>query len=65
LSQREYEIFRLLAAGRSATECARLLNVSAKTVANNQTLIKEKLNVSTSAALVHLALRNGIISPGT
>jgi DNA-binding NarL/FixJ family response regulator len=61
LSQREFEIFRLLAAGRSSTDCARVLNLSAKTVANNQTLIKEKLNVSTSAALVHLALRNGII----
>jgi DNA-binding NarL/FixJ family response regulator len=63
LSQREYEIFRLLAAGRSAIDCARLLNVSAKTVANCQTLIKQKLSVSTSAALVHLALRNGVISP--
>ena len=61
LSPREFEIFRLLAEGRPALDCARLLNLSAKTVANNQTLIKEKLNVSTSAALVHLALRNGII----
>lgn len=63
LSQREFEIFLLLAAGRSATECASLLNISPKTVANNQTLIREKLNVSTSAALVHLALRNRIIAP--
>ena len=61
LSQREFEIFRLLAEGRSSADCARLLNLSAKTVANNQTHIKEKLDVTTSAALVHLALRNGII----
>jgi len=31
-------------------------------VANNQTLIKAKLEVTTSAALVHLALRNSIIA---
>lgn len=64
LSQREFEIFRLLAEGRPAADCARMLNLSAKTVANNQTHIKEKLGVSTSAALVHLALRNGIIDYG-
>lgn len=62
LSQREFEIFRLLAEGRSAADCAHILNLSAKTVANNQTNIKEKLGVTTSAALVHLALRNGIIA---
>lgn len=61
LSVREFEIFRLLAEGRSSGDCARLLNLSPKTIANNQTQIKEKLDVSTTAALVHLALRNGII----
>ena len=61
LSVREFEIFRLLAEGRSSSDCARLLNISPKTVANNQTQIKEKLDVCTTAALVHLALRNGII----
>lgn len=61
LSAREFEIFRLLAEGRSPAECAACLNLSLKTIANNQTAIKEKLGVSTSAALVHLALRNGVI----
>jgi DNA-binding NarL/FixJ family response regulator len=61
LSQREFEIFRLLADGRSPAECAQVLKLSLKTVANNQTRIKEKLDVTTSAALVHLALRNGLI----
>ncbi len=61
LSQREFEIFRLLAQGRSPADCARILNLSHKTVSNNQTNIKEKLDVTTSAALVHLAQRNGIV----
>lgn len=64
LSQREFEVFRLLAEGRSAADCARLLNISQKTAANIQTRVKTKLNVSTSAALVHLALRRGIIASG-
>ena len=61
LSLRELEIWRLLAMGRSHTECAQLLNLSLKTVANNQTHIKEKLAVNNTAALVHLAQRHQLI----
>lgn len=61
LTLREVEIWRLLALGHTAAECAQLLNLSLKTVANNQTLIRDKLGVSTSAALVHLAQRHHII----
>jgi DNA-binding NarL/FixJ family response regulator len=61
LTPRELDILRLLALGHTAAECAQALSLSLKTVANNQTVIKEKLGVSTSAALVHLAQRHGII----
>ena len=64
LTQREFEIFRLLARGASLTECARLLHLSPKTVSNHQTAIKEKLGIGTSAAMVHLAIRHGLISAG-
>ena len=63
LSAREFEVFRLLAQGLSAADCAQHLNVSAKTVSNHQSAIKDKLGVTTSAALVHLALRHGVIAP--
>ncbi len=62
LSAREFEIFRLLAQGHSAGDCAQVLKLSPKTIANHQTLIKEKLGVATSAALVHLAIRHQVIS---
>jgi len=62
LSPREFEIFRLLAQGRSPVECAERLMLSPKTISNHQTLIKEKLGVATTAALVHLALRHAVIS---
>ncbi len=62
LTPREFEIFRLLARGESIAACAAALNLSSKTVSNHQTAIKEKLHVSTSAALVHLAIRHGVIA---
>ena len=62
LSPREFEVFRLLAQGHSAGECAEALKLSPKTIANVQTAIKEKLGVGTSAALVHLAIRHQVIS---
>ncbi len=62
LSAREFETFRLLAQGHSVTECAEALKLGTKTISNQQTVIKEKLGVSTSAAMVHLAIRHGVIS---
>jgi len=62
LSLREFEIFRLLAEGHSAAECAQALNLSTKTVSNHQSVIKEKLGVTTSAALAHLAIRHRLIA---
>jgi DNA-binding NarL/FixJ family response regulator len=61
LSVREFETFRLLAQGNTVDECAQQLKLSPKTISNHQTLIKEKLGVATPAALVHLALRHGVI----
>jgi len=61
LSLREFEIFRLLAQGHSPADCARALKLSAKTISNHQTIIKDKLGVTTSAALAHLAIRHRVI----
>jgi DNA-binding NarL/FixJ family response regulator len=60
LSPREFEIFRLLAEGHGSAEIAAALFVSAKTVANTATQIKQKLGVATTAELVRLALRHGV-----
>lgn len=63
LSEREFEVFRLLAQGQSPAQCASALRLSAKTVSNHQTVIKDKLGVATSAALAHLAIRHGLLTP--
>lgn len=56
LSGRENEIFLMIAKGYSSRQIGELLNLSAKTVANNLSIIKQKLNVDTTAAMAHLAV---------
>jgi two-component system invasion response regulator UvrY len=61
LSDREFEIFRLLAAGRGPTEIAEQLHLSVKTVSTHKTHILEKLNLGNTAELVRYALEHGIL----
>ena len=60
LSPREFEVFRQIADGNSLNVIAESLNISYKTVANIQTQIRQKLNVQTTANLVHLAIQFGV-----
>jgi ATP phosphoribosyltransferase len=62
LSPREFEILCLFAEARSVEDIAGKLSISAKTVANNLTTIKDKLQVSTTAELVRLAISKGLAS---
>jgi two-component system invasion response regulator UvrY len=63
LSQREFEIFRLIAEGKTVNEIAEIFNLSPKTVGTHHTSIKQKLSVSNSAELARLAIRHGLIDP--
>lgn len=60
LSDREFDVFRLLAGGKSVAEIAQLLHISPKTVGSHQTAIFRKLGVSNAAQLARLALSQGI-----
>jgi two-component system invasion response regulator UvrY len=60
LSAREFDVFCLLAQGRTPREIAEELRLSSKTTANYSTLIKSKLGVNTSAEMARLALQQGI-----
>ena len=62
LSTREFEIFRLLAEGRSVSAIADDLNLSPKTVSNHRSRLMEKLSLKTTAELVHFAIRQGIVA---
>jgi DNA-binding NarL/FixJ family response regulator len=60
LTQRDMEILRLLADGKSLAEIAGTLGVAYKTVANTLTRIKDKLGVSQTADLIRIALGQGL-----
>jgi len=64
LSPREFEVFRLLAEGRSVGEIARALSLSPKTVSNYQSIVKQKLEADSSAQMVWIALRRGLVGAG-
>lgn len=62
LTAREFEVLRLFALGRQAEEIAAALHLSAKTVANHLSLIKQKLGVRSSAELMRRALDWGLVA---
>jgi len=64
LSDREYEVFRLLAAGESVTDIARKLNVSVKTISTHKFRIMQKMNLANSAELIRYAIRHGLAAGG-
>lgn len=61
LSDREFEIFGLLAAGRGPTEIAQRLHLSVKTVSTHKTRILQKMKLSGTAELVRYALEHGLL----
>lgn len=63
LSNREFEVFRMLAEGRNVAHIAEALFLSPKTVGTYQTRILQKLNVQNVAELARLAIRKGLIQP--
>jgi DNA-binding NarL/FixJ family response regulator len=62
LSEREREIFQLVAEGRSTKEVAELLSVSPATVETHRAHILQKLDIHSTAELVLYAVRRGVIA---
>jgi len=64
LSEREFEVFLHLAAGKSVAQIAELLSLSPRTVGTHLYNIKQKLNAQNAAELTLIALRAGLLSEG-
>ena len=58
LSDREYQVFRMLVNGQTVTEIAATLHLSGKTVSTHKARLMEKLGVENNAELVHYAVRH-------
>ena len=62
LSNREFEIFKLLAMGKSLTQIAESFSLALTTISTHRSHIMEKLGLSTNAELVRYAIASHIIS---
>jgi DNA-binding NarL/FixJ family response regulator len=64
LSDREKQVFLLLARGKSPREVGEALYISIKTVSKHQSAIKEKLRLKNAVEMAIYAMRLGLSSPG-
>jgi len=62
LTMREFEIFLMLADGKSVKNIAKALHLSPNTVRNHQNSIMNKLNTHNKAELVHIAIQAGLLN---
>ena len=61
LSDREFEVLRMIASGRTVSQIAEELHLSVPTVSTYRARILEKMNMTTTAELMHYALRNHLV----
>lgn len=61
LSDREFQVFRLLASGMDADEIAEELFISVKTVRTYRDRILEKLNLKNNVEIAHYAIKNKLV----
>lgn len=64
LTDREFQIFRMIAAGCGVTAIGDSLNLSVKTVSTHKTRILQKMHFSNHTDLIRYALRHGLIDEG-
>lgn len=62
LTPREFEVLRMHVHGDSASDIARSMKLSPKTVLNYLSLIRQKLDADNDFQLLHLAARHGLVT---
>ncbi len=63
LSNREREVFQLIAEGHSTRVIAEMLYISMSTVKSHRAKIMEKLDIDSPVKLVHFAIQLGLVDP--
>ena len=61
LSDREYQVFMLIAEGKSISDIAEQLNLSVKTVSTHKANVLQKMNMTTTGELIRYAITNGLV----
>jgi two-component system invasion response regulator UvrY len=61
LSHREYQVMRMIAAGKAQIEIAQELSLSVRTVSTYRARVLEKMKLKTNAELIRYALQNKLV----
>ena len=61
LSNREFEVLKLMGYGKSVGDISEILCLSAKTISTYRSRILEKMNLKNTAELIHYAVKNGLV----
>lgn len=61
MSDREYQVFHALAAGKAVGAIAEELSLSVKTVSTHKTRILQKLGLGNTAELIRYAIRHRLV----
>jgi DNA-binding NarL/FixJ family response regulator len=61
LSNRELEVLRMIASGKTVSQVAEQLHLSVTTISTFRARILEKINMTTTAELISYALRNNLV----
>jgi DNA-binding NarL/FixJ family response regulator len=62
LSNREFEVMKMLAAGKTVSQIGDELALSVKTVSTHRTRILRKMNMKTNAELMRYAVQHGLVA---
>jgi DNA-binding NarL/FixJ family response regulator len=60
LSDREYQVFCMIAAGKPLTEIGEDLSLSVKTISTHRSRILEKMRMTKNAELIHYAIKTNL-----
>ncbi len=61
LSDREFQVFLLIAQGKTVSEIARKLSLSVKTISNFRSRLMKKLGLANNSQLIRYAFDNGLV----
>ena len=65
LSDREFEVLRLMVEGKSPSDVADQLHLSVKTVSTHKANILQKMNMTTQAELIRYAINERLVDDGS
>ena len=60
LSDREYQVLRLIGSGKKVSEIAAMLSLSVKTISTYRAHILDKMNLKNNAELIYYVMNNGL-----